>query len=213
VRNGLVEPITCRAHAVEPGARKVLSKARGRRSLDKATVAVRAIELRMPEGVTEAEQSAAFRLLQCMIHSPHEGHGAAVAKSPGAPTSIEDVELDDQLRSKELLVRVVACATPEFTIGKNADLSGPSSPVVTSDELGDDISDPGLRVTTHVNGELMQAGNTRALIHTVERIIAHITDTITLRPGDVIATGTPGGVGAGRMPRSSSAMVRWSSWR
>lgn len=100
----------------------------------------------------------------------------------------------------DLSARKKQLATPQFTIGKNADLSGPISPVVTSDELGDIVSDPGLRVTTHVNGELMQDGNTRDLIHSVERIIAYITDTITLQPGDVIATGTPGGIGAGRKP-------------
>lgn len=100
----------------------------------------------------------------------------------------------------DLSAREKQLATPQFTIGKNADFSGPISPVITSDELGNVISDPGLRVTTHVNGELMQDGNTRDMIHTVERIIAYITDTITLRPGDVIATGTPGGIGAGRTP-------------
>ena len=100
----------------------------------------------------------------------------------------------------DLSARRKQLATPQFTIGKNADLSGPISPVVTSDELGHDISDPGLRVTTHVNGELMQDGNTRDMIHTVERIIAYITDTITLQPGDIIATGTPAGVGIGFLP-------------
>lgn len=100
----------------------------------------------------------------------------------------------------DLSARKKQLATPQFTIGKNADLSGPISPVVTSDELRNEISDPGLRVTTHVNGKLMQDGNTRDLIHSVERIIAYITDTITLQPGDVIATGTPGGIGAGRKP-------------
>lgn len=100
----------------------------------------------------------------------------------------------------DLSARKKQLATPQFTVGKNADLSGPISPVITSDELGDVISNPGLRVTTHVNGQLMQDGNTRDLIHSVERIIAYITDTLTLQPGDVIATGTPGGIGAGRKP-------------
>lgn len=98
----------------------------------------------------------------------------------------------------DLSARRKQLETPQFTIGKNADLSGPISEVVTADEVGD-IS-RGLRVTTHVNGELMQDANTRDLIHTLPRIIAYITDTLTLEPGDVIATGTPGGVGAGRKP-------------
>jgi 2,4-didehydro-3-deoxy-L-rhamnonate hydrolase len=98
----------------------------------------------------------------------------------------------------DLSARKKQLETAQFTIGKNADLSGPISEVVTADEVGDPAD--GLRVTTLVNGELMQEGNTRDLIHSLPRIIAYITDTITLQPGDVIATGTPGGVGAGRTP-------------
>jgi 2-keto-4-pentenoate hydratase/2-oxohepta-3-ene-1,7-dioic acid hydratase in catechol pathway len=46
----------------------------------------------------------------------------------------------------------------------------------------------------------MQSGNTKDLIHDVPSIIAYITDTVTLKPGDVIATGTPAGVGLGMKP-------------
>ncbi|WP_276143944.1 fumarylacetoacetate hydrolase family protein [Rhodococcus sp. T2V] len=98
---------------------------------------------------------------------------------------------DISARKKQLM-------TPQFTLGKNADRSGPIGTIVTRDEVGDPAK--GLRVTTHVNGELMQDGNTRDLLHSVGRIISYITDTVTLEPGDVIATGTPGGVGIGRKP-------------
>lgn len=99
----------------------------------------------------------------------------------------------------DLSARTKQLETPQFTIGKNADKSGPLSEITTVDSVGDVKA--GLRVTTHVNGTLMQDGNTRDLIHTVEKIISYITDTLTLEPGDVIATGTPGGVGAGRKPQ------------
>ncbi|MGB0102498.1 MAG: fumarylacetoacetate hydrolase family protein [Nocardioides sp.] len=99
----------------------------------------------------------------------------------------------------DLSARTKQLETPQFTLGKNADRSGPISSVVTKDEVGDIAA--GLRVTTEVNGEVMQEGNTRDLIHSVGRIISYITDTLTLLPGDVIATGTPGGVGAGRKPQ------------
>lgn len=99
----------------------------------------------------------------------------------------------------DLSARTKQLETPQFTIGKNADKSGPLSEITTVDSVGDVKA--GLRVTTHVNGTLMQDGNTRDLIHTVEKIISYITDTLTLEPGDVIATGTPGGVGAGRQPQ------------
>ncbi len=99
----------------------------------------------------------------------------------------------------DLSARTKQLETPQFTLGKNADRSGPISPVVTLDEVGDFSG--GLRVTTDVNGTLMQDGNTRDLIHSIPRIITYITDTLTLLPGDIIATGTPGGVGAGRKPQ------------
>ena len=99
----------------------------------------------------------------------------------------------------DLSARRKQIQTPQFTLGKNADRSGPIGPVlVTADELG---NPHGLRVQTRVNGQTVQDGNTRDLIHSVGRIIAYITDTVTLQPGDVIATGTPGGVGVGMTPQ------------
>jgi 2-keto-4-pentenoate hydratase/2-oxohepta-3-ene-1,7-dioic acid hydratase in catechol pathway len=88
--------------------------------------------------------------------------------------------------------------TRQFTLGKNSDFSGPIGPVVvTKDEIEDANN---LRVTAKVNGKTMQDANTRDLIHSIPRIISYITDTVTLEPGDVVATGTPGGVGVGMKP-------------
>lgn len=97
----------------------------------------------------------------------------------------------------DLSARRKQIETPQFTLGKNADHSGPIGPVlVTADEY-----DPSeVAVSTRVNGEVMQSGNTRDLIHDVAAIVRYITDTVTLLPGDVIATGTPGGVGVGMKP-------------
>lgn len=98
----------------------------------------------------------------------------------------------------DLSARAKQMATRQFTLGKNADLSGPIGPVVvTKDEIADVNN---LRVTSRVNGETMQDANTRDFIHTIPRIISYITDTVTLLPGDVIATGTPGGVGVAMDP-------------
>jgi 2-keto-4-pentenoate hydratase/2-oxohepta-3-ene-1,7-dioic acid hydratase in catechol pathway len=97
----------------------------------------------------------------------------------------------------DLSARKKQIATAQFTLGKNPDRSGPIGPVlVTADEI--DASQ--LDVKTRVNGAEMQSGNTRDLIHSVADIIRYITDTVTLLPGDVIATGTPGGVGIGMRP-------------
>jgi 2-keto-4-pentenoate hydratase/2-oxohepta-3-ene-1,7-dioic acid hydratase in catechol pathway len=99
----------------------------------------------------------------------------------------------------DLSARRKQLETPQFTLGKNADRSGPIGPVVVT---ADEIPDPqALRVTTRVNGETLQDGNTVDMIHTVAKIIAYITDTVTLLPGDVIATGTPAGVGVSLNPQ------------
>ena len=98
----------------------------------------------------------------------------------------------------DLSARAKQLQTTQWTLGKNADRSGPIGPVVVT---RDEIPDPsGLRLEARVNGEVMQRADTSQLIHDVPRLIEHISDTVTLRPGDVIATGTPGGVGLGRTP-------------
>jgi len=98
----------------------------------------------------------------------------------------------------DLSARKKQLETPQFTLGKNADYSGPIGPVLkVAAEVGDVRN---LKVQSRFNGEVMQEANTGDLIHSIERIISYITDTVTLLPGDVIATGTPGGVGLGQNP-------------
>lgn len=82
--------------------------------------------------------------------------------------------------------------------GKSADTFAPMGPwLVTPDE----VSDPqGLRLWCKVNGELRQNGWTGDMIHPVRFLISYISRFMTLLPGDVIATGTPGGVGMGMQP-------------
>ncbi|GAA0524711.1 fumarylacetoacetate hydrolase family protein [Streptomyces antimycoticus] len=99
----------------------------------------------------------------------------------------------------DLSARKKQLETAQFTLGKNADRSGPIGPVVvTADEIGDPNS---LTLRTRVGDSVMQLGNTRDLIHDIPSIIAYITDTVSLKPGDVIATGTPAGVGLGMKPQ------------
>ena len=86
----------------------------------------------------------------------------------------------------------------QFTLGKNADRSGPIGPVlVTADEFG---ATSDVRLQTRVNGETMQDGNSSEMFHSIPKIISYISDTVTLLPGDVIATGTPSGVGHALKP-------------
>lgn len=87
----------------------------------------------------------------------------------------------------------------QWTVGKNFDGSGSMGPVIVSaDELPAAASD--LRVTCSVNGELLQNGNTAEMIFPVARIVSLLSEVMTLEPGDIIATGTPAGVGFARKP-------------
>lgn len=86
----------------------------------------------------------------------------------------------------------------QWFLGKSMDTFCPMGPwVVTADEVGDPAT---LDVKCWVNGELRQNANTRDLIFDIPTIIATISAGITLLPGDVIATGTPAGVGIGFKP-------------
>jgi 2-keto-4-pentenoate hydratase/2-oxohepta-3-ene-1,7-dioic acid hydratase in catechol pathway len=86
----------------------------------------------------------------------------------------------------------------QFTAGKNFEGSGPFGPyLVTKDEVPDPHM---LDLETTVNGERMQQSNTSKMIFDIPTLIAHITEWTILEPGDVIATGTPSGVGFARKP-------------
>lgn len=87
---------------------------------------------------------------------------------------------------------------PTWTMGKSFDTHGPIGPwITTPDEVGDPH---GLRLRTWVNGELRQDSNTKNLIFDCFALVEHLSDGFTLEPGDVIATGTPGGVGIAMKP-------------
>lgn len=88
--------------------------------------------------------------------------------------------------------------TSQWILGKNGDNSGPLGPLVPASEVGD-LRD-GLRVQTRVNGETVQDGSTDEMVYTVGDTLSLISHTFTLRPGDLLATGTPSGVGYARTP-------------
>lgn len=88
--------------------------------------------------------------------------------------------------------------TTQWTIGKNVDSSGPMSELVTLDEAADPAS--GLRITARVNGQLTQDARTDQMIFPVPELLAFLSRSFTLRPGDLVATGTPSGVGYARTP-------------
>jgi 2-keto-4-pentenoate hydratase/2-oxohepta-3-ene-1,7-dioic acid hydratase in catechol pathway len=82
--------------------------------------------------------------------------------------------------------------------GKGCDTFGPVGPwLVTPDEVGDPQR---LGMFLNLNGRRMQTGNTSNMIFTVKQLIAYVSEFITLYPGDLLATGTPAGVGLGQKP-------------
>lgn len=88
----------------------------------------------------------------------------------------------------------------QWTIGKNFDATGAFGPVfVTADELPEGAS--GLRLQTRLNGAIVQDASTKDMIFDVARQVSLLSDVMTLRPGDVIVTGTPSGVGVAREPK------------
>jgi 2-keto-4-pentenoate hydratase/2-oxohepta-3-ene-1,7-dioic acid hydratase in catechol pathway len=86
----------------------------------------------------------------------------------------------------------------QFTLGKSFDSFTPVGPAIASLD-GLDLAD--LQVRTTVSGEIMQEANTRDLIFSVVDLIEYLSRGLTLEPGDLIATGTPGGVGDSRSPK------------
>ena len=97
-------------------------------------------------------------------------------------------------------IRDYQLRTPQWTIGKNFDGTGPFGPVmVTADALPPGAS--GLRIETRLDGEVMQKSSTDQLIFDVATLVATISEAMALEPGDLIITGTPAGVGGARKPQ------------
>jgi 2-keto-4-pentenoate hydratase/2-oxohepta-3-ene-1,7-dioic acid hydratase in catechol pathway len=95
--------------------------------------------------------------------------------------------------------RATQHASPQWALGKSFDTHAPMGPwIVTADELGDPH---GLGIRCFVNGEQRQNSNTQHLVFNLWQQVAHLSTAMTLEPGDVVFTGTPGGVGAAMDPR------------
>ncbi|MCA8906083.1 MAG: fumarylacetoacetate hydrolase family protein, partial [Hyphomonas sp.] len=90
-------------------------------------------------------------------------------------------------------------AGPQWSLGKSFDTHAPIGPwITTADETGDPHA---LAITCSVNGEQRQSSNTRNLVFNIWQQIEHLSAAMTLEAGDLIFTGTPGGVGAAMEPR------------
>jgi 2-keto-4-pentenoate hydratase/2-oxohepta-3-ene-1,7-dioic acid hydratase in catechol pathway len=89
-------------------------------------------------------------------------------------------------------------ATTQWTIGKNFDTFAPMGPwIVTADEIEDPHH---LDIRLTIGGETLQHSNTNQLIFKIPDLVAYLSGVFTLEPGDIVSTGTPGGVGFARTP-------------
>jgi 2-keto-4-pentenoate hydratase/2-oxohepta-3-ene-1,7-dioic acid hydratase in catechol pathway len=141
------------------------------------------IHIPRASSVVDYEGELAFVIGRRCRHVPRERAREVIAGF----TIINDVSVRDWQRQ-----------TPTMMMGKSFDTHGPLGPwVVTSDELGDPHD---LRLRTWVNGDLRQDASTADMIADCYDQIAHLTTAFTLEPGDVIATGTPAGVGIAMDP-------------
>jgi 2-keto-4-pentenoate hydratase/2-oxohepta-3-ene-1,7-dioic acid hydratase in catechol pathway len=116
----------------------------------------------------------------------YEGELAVVMGAGGA---VAGYAVADDVSARDLQKR-----EPQWTRAKGADGFCPYGPwITTADAVGDPHA---LRLRTQVNGELRQDASTSDLIFGVPEIVAFLSETCTLEPGDLILTGTPSGVGA-----------------
>jgi acylpyruvate hydrolase len=97
----------------------------------------------------------------------------------------------------DVSARDLQTQTSQWTVGKSPDTFGPCGPSLV---LENPWLDGGLEIETRVNGEQVQHAHTDQMIFSAARLIAFLTQTMTLVPGDLIVTGTPEGVGAHRDP-------------
>jgi 2-keto-4-pentenoate hydratase/2-oxohepta-3-ene-1,7-dioic acid hydratase in catechol pathway len=99
----------------------------------------------------------------------------------------------------DLSARDLQFATPQWMSGKVFDGSAPCGPaLVTPDEAGPHDA---IEIALRLNDEEMQAASTADLIFSVPRLLSHLSELMTLEPGDIVSTGTPAGVGGAREPR------------
>ncbi|HTP07494.1 MAG TPA: fumarylacetoacetate hydrolase family protein [Anaerolineae bacterium] len=129
----------------------------------------------------------------------YEGELAVVIGKP-----CKDVPVDDALTMvagymafNDVSARDVQMRTSQWLSGKTLNTFAPCGPALVVNEIGDPQA---LNLSTRVNGQTLQQSNTRMMIFSVAESIAYISRLMTLQPGDIIATGTPEGVGFKRTP-------------
>ncbi|QRX81723.1 fumarylacetoacetate hydrolase family protein [Glaciimonas sp. PAMC28666] len=114
--------------------------------------------------------------------------------------SVEDARsvIAGYMVCNDVTVRDWQLRSPTMTIGKSFDTTGPTGPWIVTD---DEIEDPhALTMQLFVNGEQRQHESTAGMVYNIYQQIAHLSTAMTLEPGDILATGTPSGVGMAMKP-------------
>src|SRR5208337_876874 len=144
-------------------------------------------DLAQPEGSKTMDWEAELGFVVC-VKAQRVSRGDALSHVAGYCLANDVSERDWQ-----------ANRSGQWVKGKSFDTFGPLGPwLVTTDELTDPQSVP---LTLAVNGAVRQKSNTSDMIFTVAEIVSHLSQFMTLLPGDVVVTGTPEGVGVGMKPR------------
>jgi 2-keto-4-pentenoate hydratase/2-oxohepta-3-ene-1,7-dioic acid hydratase in catechol pathway len=122
------------------------------------------------------------------------GRRATAVSEEGAMDHVAGYTLLNDLSARDLQF-----STPQWMPGKVFDGSAPCGPaLVTPDEAG---RPDAIEISLDLNGETMQSASTADLIFSVPELVAHLSNLMTLEPGDIVSTGTPAGVGSVREPR------------
>lgn len=131
-----------------------------------------------------------------------EGEMVAVIGKTGRNVSAQDAlsMVAGYTLFNDVSVRDYQFRTPQWTVGKNFDGTGPIGPwFVTSDAMP--LGGAGLMLETRLNGDVVQSANTSDMIFDVQSLIVILSEAFTLSPGDLIVSGTPSGIGFSRKPQ------------
>ncbi|MBA2284473.1 MAG: fumarylacetoacetate hydrolase family protein [Ktedonobacteraceae bacterium] len=128
----------------------------------------------------------------------HNVRGNAAMQAVAGYSVLNDVSARDDLRDW-LANPIMSPVGIDWVVSKALDGFAPMGPMITPAEFVADPQD--LRLTLTVNGQIKQDSTTANMVFSVQEIIEHLSTVMTLEPGDVIATGTPAGVGFARKPQ------------
>lgn len=160
------------------------------------------IFVRFPSSFTGHDGACEYP--ECEPSFDYEGELAVVIGKAGSEIAEEDAwhHVFGLTAANDGSLRRIQKRTSQFTLGKNIDRSGALGPTITPiDTAATGADQSGARtIRTLVNGRVMQDGSTADMIFGVPRLIATLSAVTRLECGDIILTGTPAGVGAGRTP-------------